>query len=235
MTPPHLLGQNCRSTLWRWWAQSREETWPPLRAPCAGLVGSVRRQPGGGRDDFVLLMVMSVVLLVVMFLLLLLVVMAMAKIFSPLGLAMGRRPRTFVQTLLWKENDFCAFSFWSKSIVVIWIFTLHLCTPLHTFIWPGSKLLSTYCSKKTNRICYTSIWRPLILPACSWLIWGLGYHQIPVIWNSWSNIFFDEKFDSLYWYDRIVRPAFAINNDILDLKMWYFQTDPPASPKQLHF
>ena len=38
-----------------------------------------------------------------------------------------------------------------------------------------------------------------------------------------------------YWYDRIVIPTFAINNDILDLKMWYFQTDPPASPKQLHF
>ena len=75
-----------------------------MRAPCAGLVGSVRRQPGGGRDDFVLLMVMSVVLLVVMFLLLLLVVMAMAKIFSPLGLAMGRRPRTFVQTLLCEKK-----------------------------------------------------------------------------------------------------------------------------------
>ena len=129
-TLPHLLGQSCRSTLWRWWARSREGTWPPLRAPCAGLVGSVRHQPGGGRDDSVLLMVMSVVLLVVMFLLLLLVVMAMAKIFSPLGLAMGRRPRTFVQTLLWKENDFCAFSFWSKSLVVIWIFDY---TPLYTF------------------------------------------------------------------------------------------------------
>ena len=124
-TLPHLLGHSCRSTRWRRRARSREGTWPPLRAPCAGLVGLVRRQPGGGRDDFVLLM-----LLVVMFLLLLLVVMAMAKIFSPLGLAMGRRPRTFVQTLLWKENDFCAFSFWSKSLVVIWIFDY---TPLYTF------------------------------------------------------------------------------------------------------
>ena len=25
-----------------------------MRAPCVGLVGSVRRQPGGGRDDSVL-------------------------------------------------------------------------------------------------------------------------------------------------------------------------------------
>ena len=123
-TLPHLLGQSCRSTRWRWWARSREGTWPLLRAPCAGLVGLVRRQPGGGPDDSVLLMV----LLVVMFLLWLLV-MVMAKIFSPLGLAMGRRPRTFVQTL-WKENDFCAFSFWSKSLVVIWIFDY---TPLYTF------------------------------------------------------------------------------------------------------
>ena len=120
-TLPHLLGHSCRSTRWRWVARSREGTWPPLRALCAGLAGSVRRQPGGGRDDSVLLMVMSVVLLVVMFLLLLLV-MVMTKIYSPLGLAMGRRPRTFVQTLLWKENDFCAFSFWSKSLVLIWIF-----------------------------------------------------------------------------------------------------------------
>ena len=69
-----------------------------MRAPCAGLVGLVRRQPGGGRDDSVLLM-----LLVVMFLLLLLV-MVMAKIFSPLGLAMGRRPHTFVQTLLCEKK-----------------------------------------------------------------------------------------------------------------------------------
>ena len=124
-TLSHLLGHSCRSTLWRWWARSREGTWPLLRAPCVGLVGLVRRRPGGGRDDSVLLvvmvLVMSVVVLVVMFMLLLLV-MVMAKIYSPLGLAMGRRPRTFVQTLLWKENDFCAFSFWSKSLVVIWIF-----------------------------------------------------------------------------------------------------------------
>ena len=74
-----------------------------MRAPCAGLVGLVRRRPGGGREDSVLLMVMSVVLLVVMFLLLLLV-MVMAKIFSPLGLAMGRRPHTFVQTLLCEKK-----------------------------------------------------------------------------------------------------------------------------------
>ena len=78
-----------------------------MRAPCVGSVGLVRRQPGGGRDDSVLLvvmvLVMSVVVLVVMFMLLLLV-MVMAKIYSPLGLAMGRRPRTFVQTLLCEKK-----------------------------------------------------------------------------------------------------------------------------------
>ena len=38
------------------------------------------------------------------------------------------------------------------------------------------------------------------------------------------------------WFNKIINLfRFLILNDILDLKIWYFQTDPPASPKQLHF